>query len=928
MATPLCEDCKASGMAIMPVLYAVVPKTVSPALPGWAGAGRIKDVPTGSEFHYALRTLRAGFVYLFYSKNAFGANQWETYAVTLDGMLIKQPTPAMAKPVPEMKCSTLGHSDARLRHLIIQRPDKCGPTWIAFSEHAWSEETIKSYTDNSKLRDARMQTIHPAAMAKGSKHSHGTVADVAALEGVLEYASVLDTSKLPHESATGLFSKEDGSYEAVRLSKVSTRTPWHLRKDQAQQDLSAMQARCKKSDGSSNTPHVLALWDAIGITHELNGYRNDAAGWLKKYGDERELQMGALSAIEGVKKALENRTEEEMQAQYQRSQLATQTNQNGPEGIAALRQMAATKGDPRYAEAADLLAQWEPALVPSYYTRQLNGFLVGNKGPRWRPAVDQLKTEVNSHLATRDANKQKNLSNAKNKAWAKYETRLDMAAQGNFKKQWDSLLTKADAVIDSRTEVLVKWLEAQLLIDTLEDFHPNNITDGVLFEDVVGDAVFGIGSSKAGAAKLDAWAKEAKASVKSNLLWRAIALNQQEGVAEVDAALQTALSQTTPLTVAAWNVAMSNLKNLQRLADTYKKAQGVYDGNLKAGSTAGSSAFGVRLKPINTRGVDRIVITAGDAIFRAFRIDKAGDLVSEKIIQHLFCVRAYVDPIDSLRLVAAQAKEQKLADADILRRIRTAKVFLGADVPKSQQTASLAEAWDKIRDGKSGPTAIKDARLAVVVMLIETGNFAKMFAQSKGDGKTQAMLAASAMSITAAVLDIASVPAKNIWGNEAATYQKLKLLGGLLGGMASLVGAGVDYADTARQFDKGRWGLATLYGLKTIAGAGGGLLTLATSFSYGAGVLQKISGRAAVAQAARATSAVATRVIAARILMMSVGAWVTVITIGLQVLIWVFTPDELEDWCEGCAFGPQDRRKGWTPRQQMDEFDKALVEVL
>ena len=42
---------------------------------------------------------------------------------------------------------------------------------------------------------------------------------------------------------------------------------------------------------------MLALWDAIGITHELNGYRNDAAGWLKKYGDERELQIGAFSAI-------------------------------------------------------------------------------------------------------------------------------------------------------------------------------------------------------------------------------------------------------------------------------------------------------------------------------------------------------------------------------------------------------------------------------------------------------------------------------------------------------------------------------------------------------------------------------------------------------------------------------------------------------
>lgn len=43
---------------------------------------------------------------------------------------------------------------------------------------------------------------------------------------------------------------------------------------------------------------MLARWDAIGITHELNGYRNDAAGWLKKYGDERELQIGALNRPE------------------------------------------------------------------------------------------------------------------------------------------------------------------------------------------------------------------------------------------------------------------------------------------------------------------------------------------------------------------------------------------------------------------------------------------------------------------------------------------------------------------------------------------------------------------------------------------------------------------------------------------------------
>lgn len=66
MASTLCDDCKASGMAILPVRYAVVPKGLTPALPGWTGGDRIKSIPTGSDFHYALRTLRAGFVYIFY----------------------------------------------------------------------------------------------------------------------------------------------------------------------------------------------------------------------------------------------------------------------------------------------------------------------------------------------------------------------------------------------------------------------------------------------------------------------------------------------------------------------------------------------------------------------------------------------------------------------------------------------------------------------------------------------------------------------------------------------------------------------------------------------------------------------------------------------------------------------------------------------
>lgn len=927
----------------MPVRYAVAPIAVNPAVPGWASGHRVIDVPLGSEFHYTLRTMRAGFIYLFYSKHSRGTNYWECYSVGQDGTIILQPSPKMAQPqaTPDFSCCRSGHNPLGVHYFVIEQPKKCGTAWIAYSETKWSDETLKEYTDNSSLRDARMQTISPAIMASGTKHSHGALADVSGIEGVLEYSPTFSEDSFPHDRNVSALSQEDGSYAANLLTKVSTRYPWHLRKGKAEATVKHMKVRGKSPNGDL-PPHVLALWDGIGIAHELNGFQNDAAGWIKRYGDERELQISAAHAIEGTKQALDRNIENGWDDRATRVSKLPDVQESGMRTRAV---MLYAKGDPVKlgAPLAKLDEQYNAGkLDEATYKAQRSSVIAANsKDPAAMEAeyakIDQYRKDLAEKRAkSLDKNKQRD----KSEAWSKYEAKLDGKALAKFKQQWSAMLEDADKILDRRAEVLIKWLEAPLFIDTLEDCHPSNIQDGVIFEDAVGEAILGIGSSKNGRKKLDKWIKEAKASVKSNLLWRAFALNQKDGIADIDAALRTALTETAPLTQTAWNAALSNLKNLQKLADTYKKAQGVYDGNLKASGSSGSSAFGVRLKPINTRGFDRITMTAGDAIYRAFRINKVGDFVSEKIIQHIFCLRAYVDPVDSLRLVAAQAKEQKLANADILRRMRTAKAFLGFDPPegvhegrvdvsRSQQAASLAEAWESVKKNSSkGPAAIKDARLAVVVMLIETANFAKLIDESKGDNKAYATIAASGMSITAATIDIAGVAAKNIWGNEAATYQKLKLLGGLLGGAASIVGAGVDAANSAEQYEKGRWNLVVLYGMKSASSFAGGLLAGTTAFTYGAGVIYKITGRAALAQAARATSTVAVEIIAARIFMMSVGAWITVITVGLQVLIWKFTPNALEDWCEGCTFGPKAKRKGWNPKQQLDEFDKAIVEVL
>ena len=92
---------------------------------------------------------------------------------------------------------------------------------------------------------------------------------------------------------------------------------------------------------------------------------------------------------------------------------------------------------------------------------------------------------------------------------------------------------------------------------------------------------------------------------------------------------------------------------------------------------------------------------------------------------------------------------------------------------------------------------------------------------------------------------------------------------------------------------------------------------------------KRLTGQPAYAGTARAVGASAARVIGTRILFMSAGARLTVGTIGIQVFIWIFTDDKLQEWCEFSAFGiKRGHKSAYTnPTLQQDKFTEALVEV-
>ena len=271
-----------------------------------------------------------------------------------------------------------------------------------------------------------------------------------------------------------------------------------------------------------------------------------------------------------------------------------------------------------------------------------------------------------------------------------------------------------------------------------------------------------------------------------------------------------------------------------------------------------------------------------------------------------------------------------------MKRLRTARTFLAADTPpiKSAQAEALAAEWGKFRTGTGDAkvSAIKDARLALVVGLIEGMNFSKLMADCKlkGDKKSWWSLLASGMSITSAMFDISATVAKNLpsMGNASWGYQGLKMWGGLLSGGASFIGGTFDLIDAGKSDEQGYTALYFLYGLKGLAGLSAGALTLAVAFTYSAPLVARLTASAAVGVVVRDVGEKAAAFIALRIFGMAAGGWMTVGVFGIQVVIWIITPDALEKWIDHSAFGKKREDGGYkTAQEQERTLKEALVEM-
>ncbi|WP_146744621.1 T6SS effector BTH_I2691 family protein [Herbaspirillum rubrisubalbicans] len=937
---PQCPNCNKSGLAILPTRYAVVPIDIDATVPPPMG-NKVTDVKL-AHHKYALRTLRAGFVYIFHEKHPRGSHiKWEVYGVSEAGTLWKMPSVNAIKTVDsEPQCSRDGHN-LPASVITIETPEKCKRIWIAFSEHIWSDETLADFEKDTKLRDRRMQTFLPATWITAGGYRHGLPATKSNIEQILEYktnflAESLNKSNVPKISKP----QKNGAYFSAYLKRESTVHTAVSRAKESEALSKLMSEIGKNPKGADHQPLVIALWDAIGIAHELNGFRNEVVGWSQKYLDELELEVAAMVTIDGLKEVLGERAAQKMKENQENPIMRSQ-----PEtlGIRARAAQLSLQEQARTAEICDFIDDLRAKTVPPNVVD--SSYLLGHVNQMPEPArskeLAKLRAQADQFLNRRATFKDKNVEDARAGAWKKYEDKLDKPLYLAFKKNFKDFQTTVSRIAEERTTDLVSWLGAKNLIDALTEFHGKSVRDGVAFDDQIGRAIFGMNDSRSGKEKITAWVTEMKAT-ETNLLWRAMALNQIDAMPELDAYLQEAKQKNDKKIIASsidW-LAVGQ-KSLKATVDTYKKALSIYNANVKAASEKGSMAFNVQLKPIKTKGIDFQIMATGDAIMKFFRINGILDYAGEKMVQHLLNIRLLVDPMDSLQLIQAQALNEGVARELMISRLSTAETFLASERPqmKAAQVDNMRRAWTEFRKSESSGNAIKDVRAALLVMLIEGVNFAKMMdaCKQKNDAKSWLGLAASSMTITSGLFDVASTAVKGMTkdingdfdkGASLWSYQKLKLFGGLLSAGSAMIGATIDYEDFEKNSARGEDNIARLYLLKTIAGGVSSLMSVAGSLTYSTPYIRGLIKGIFLDTAAQIIKKEIT-LVAGRILLMAVGTGASLLVFTLQVLIWIFSDDELQSWCSLCAFGKERNTKAafLSSAAQTTALNRALVSI-
>ncbi|KKB65301.1 hypothetical protein WM40_01445 [Robbsia andropogonis] len=931
-----CVNCQKAGLAILPVRYAVVPTTMPGILPaGMTGPG-VLDVPL-TMHRYSLRTLREGWVYVFYEQGARGKHYWEAYQVTADGLLWKLNPPPLP-PEPKIHMSCAAHSVAvPMALLVIERPEKATKVYVAFSEHAWVDDTFKQYASNAKIRSERMQMIKPSSWITsgdgsfgGSKgeHGHAVAATTAGIETVVEYHPGIDPKKL-QPSAPVFNADADGVVKDSNVwRQASTRYPLHMRQAStvsvSAETLKLMEHIGHRPSGKPYTPMLLGLWDGIGITHELNGFSNDPAGVLMQYTSSQDMRVDAVQLIGASEAAVRS-------------------------------------------GAAQSKSRWRK----TWMTMALAGGGVDDPMALSRPGAQEMINDAGKLTPAE-------VKEAGDSAWKDYVSYLkDKAWPNKFKNGLDTASSECTHIQSQRTVDVGSWIGSDVFLHALHDYDQANIADGLAFVRVIDTAFSGLSGTAVGQAIIEKYVKNFDATDDKSYFWRAFAYNQAETRQEVKQLVVAAANDPQAWVAdhqATLYLYMGYIKSFSKL---YEKMEEVAKHETAISGTE---------KAVKAIGAERLMLWAGRNLVKF--LGPISNTVGGVAIKGALLVRAGIALEDAKKLIAevatweasiagklAEYEQAALAKGVAALEARTTALEQLSRERRSEVVQALyVDAENNASTGVA--KAITAKALYGTLLIIELINFSVMAAKPHKSGADYLTLGSGTLSLVGACLN---VPNKWLGGfaktAAATTLANMKVAASYLSGLSGFISL---YADADKAISNWRDGKLTeslLYGVKAVNDFTSGTAYVLTAMSSSASVIVRSvqggtngaakvrflgrlalgnlanaeratqlaagAGKDAAASAARKVAATAlseaagevvTEQLASRAALMMMGrllviasGWeIAVLILIVQVGLNYFLPNDLQNWISRCVFGKAPWGE-WDIEKQRLEFHKAMT---
>ncbi|MDX8124729.1 T6SS effector BTH_I2691 family protein [Janthinobacterium sp. GMG2] len=959
-----CKFCDKNGLFILPLRYAAVVGEGAagsvPALPGKLG-DKVKHIKLENA-SYAPRLLRSGFLYVLIKRS--GLLYWEGYFADDDAFLSKFPvdTPPSAAVTFSCDRTTCGINASLISIDKIEFVEKI---YLLFTPTAMTTDRLDAYAANPDARvgTGQMQVFLPKEWAAGS-------------------------TEQPHS----LKPEELGKYvpEAVLARQYQNACKSPLGKILMQQ---LYMASCDAYEGMANLPlatpggrigkleekmvatkaAAFAVFDPIGITQELNDFRNaalqpleDFLGQVDKEKVSNRRKMDVMVGIDDIKDCVVKYGVEIRKKNLDDMDLRAlpDINKNNAEMLRKLNRV----------KEAEIIEE------------------------RIRKTSEAREKRREQILAGSE-------QDAREKFEKKYESLISVSEIDLLRKTLDKLSREAEAKSKKRTADHARWVISTELVDAFDSYDEENISSGFCFNFEYSRCVFGMFASTENAPVLKSW-MDVNSIDRKNLYMRSNFYNHKSLYDAAEKAFKEAKDQVEAAGDISKVQAAPWLKACKGLIDSFKKIDSAWDewlrdsGVLKIHNKDPSAST---KKPIVN--LSKYHRTAEGMAFakisewtqalstKSGKLDKAisgvvgvllysklADL-AEKITFEELMVPLKQKNIDELRekskkyaeTLKTESKKNKLEQsienkAERLARKEATRIAQADAAKVEGSIEKLIEdeqakvknkvkiALDELDVGKRPETNnFRHARMGVLLMSIESLSLATKLPHFQDSPRLKAEVAASIFSLSSITFDLIYAVTKSI--REILPYSKInginkaadiirggfKMAAGVLGAISGFIVVCLDILSAYDEIKKERSNgvLVGIYTSRAVFGAINMGLGLAAALSYGAPLLARLAGSQLAKNFSFSLKTInyfgglAQSLVGGRTILLIrlarfnlIGLGITVVEVGYRV--WIMD-DELENWFQACSFR---KERGWfsekpfaTVEQELMELQKALKAI-